>query len=533
MRNILILGLVLISFARGYSQNTLNAFTAKADAFLHLYVKEGKVNYKAINKNLEQLENILASITSVNVPLDQENVYKAFWINAYNLSVISGVAKNYPVTSPMAIKGFFDEVNYTLAGELLTLNDIENKKLRAVYPNAEYHFVLVCAALSCPPLINKAYKPENLNELLNQQTKLALNHPDFVKVNANEHTVSLSEILKWYKKDFLQNHASLLDFVNTYRDDKIPANFKISFYPYNWQLNEYEGNLALTSVSDTNLPVQIKSNILEYSPSKLMQRGQWDLKIFNNLYTQTRAIDETGKVSKGLDRESYFTSTFEVYTGLSKNARINIGLIINLKSNIGNNYKALDVLKFKTTHGVSRAALSAFAPSIKISPFKNANNFSIQSSFYFPVFNDVNGSFYLDKRSYIWENKFYYDRTFGQDNFQLFGELDLAYYFGKKSDYANPTINSNERYANNSLGVPVSLFFSYFPTQLFTLYIYGQYFSLIDLGNNFSQQYALTGGGIKTQVTNNLNLELSSSYFFWGRSTGLGVTYNFGLRYIL
>jgi hypothetical protein len=32
----------------------------------------------------------------------------------------------------------------------------------------------------------------------------------------------------------------------------------------------------------------VKSNIQTYTPSKLLSKGQWDIKLFNNLYTETR-----------------------------------------------------------------------------------------------------------------------------------------------------------------------------------------------------------------------------------------------------
>ncbi|WP_438710972.1 hypothetical protein ACSTS3_20695 [Aquimarina muelleri] len=33
------------------------------------------------------------------------------------------------------------------------------------------------------------------------------------------------------------------------------------------------------------------SNIQEYTPSKLLKKGQWDIKFFNSIYTQTEQTD--------------------------------------------------------------------------------------------------------------------------------------------------------------------------------------------------------------------------------------------------
>ena len=280
------------------------------------------------------------------------------------------------------------------------------------------------------------------------------------------------------------------------------------------------------------------SNILAYSPSKLMAKGQWDLRTFNNLYTQTRSSDADGDISKGDPRQTYFTSTFEFITGVSKNAQFNAGVILNVKSNRGNNENPFNVFKFKNEEvngsAISRAGLSSIGFSLKVSPFKKITNFSFQSTFFMPVFEDKSNAFYLDKRSYVWETRFFYDYSFGQDKYQVFAEIDIAYNFGGLSSEASQDENAGERFANNSFGVPVSLFFSYFPSNKFTAYISGQRYQLFSTREDgFTQEYVSAGMGIKYQLTDKLNLELNSTRFLIGKNSGLGETYNLGLRYIL
>jgi len=41
-----------------------------------------------------------------------------------------------------------------------------------------------------------------------------------------------------------------------------------------------------------------ESNIQKYTPSKLIGKGQWDVKWFNNLYTQTKSANVDGDVTK-------------------------------------------------------------------------------------------------------------------------------------------------------------------------------------------------------------------------------------------
>lgn len=232
---LLFVTILAVSFL-GFAQNTSDFFT-KSDTFFKEYVTDGKVNYKAIKKNSETLEEVLTIAKNTTVAIENANEYQAFWINVYNLSVIKGIVTNYPVKSPLDINGFFDKTKHNVGGKKITLNDIEHKLLRAKFNDARFHFVLVCAGLGCPPIINKAYLPNTLDAQLQKQTTIALNNGTFIQVNSKKKKVLLSEIMKWYKEDFTQN-GSEIDFINKYRTEKIPTSFKIGFYPYNWDLNK-------------------------------------------------------------------------------------------------------------------------------------------------------------------------------------------------------------------------------------------------------------------------------------------------------
>lgn len=215
----------------------LSTFFSKTNTFLQTHVNEGKVDYKAIHKEQSNLDEILKIAQGISVDVSDADNYQAFWINAYNLSVIKGIINNYPTKSPLDNAGFFDKTTYNLAGKSITLNDIEHKLLRAQFNDARFHFVLVCGALGCPPLISEAYMPETLNKQLDAQTKIALNGT-FLRVNTKKKRVEASEIMKWYKEDFTMDGISEIEFINQYRTEQIPDNYKLSYFTYNWNLNK-------------------------------------------------------------------------------------------------------------------------------------------------------------------------------------------------------------------------------------------------------------------------------------------------------
>lgn len=234
MKKLIVL-ILLITTIKGVSQNT-DIFFNKADSFFKTYVKNGKVAYAELHKDSKALKEVLAIAKSINVSKDKDKVYQAFWINAYNLSVIKGIIDNYPTNSPLDNAGFFDKTKHNIGGKNITLNDIEHKLLRAQFNDPRFHFVLVCGAIGCPPLINEAYLPVTLNKQMEVQTKKALNG-SFLIVNTKKKRVEVSQIMEWYKGDFTMKGASEIDFINQYRTEKIPSNFKIKYFPYNWKLN--------------------------------------------------------------------------------------------------------------------------------------------------------------------------------------------------------------------------------------------------------------------------------------------------------
>ncbi|MEW7280347.1 hypothetical protein ABW636_17285 [Aquimarina sp. 2201CG1-2-11] len=296
--------------------------------------------------------------------------------------------------------------------------------------------------------------------------------------------------------------------------------------------NIFTSLLLLTSVIGfAQEEEQEASNIQTYTPSKLLKKGQWDVKFFNSIYTQTEQTD-SGSKSQKIDRQTFFTNTTEVYTGVSNSSRVNVGLILQARANTDGGAGALEVLNFENNTTDARSGLTTIAPSIRVQPFKNVGNFSFTSSFYIPVFKDEPNAPYLDKRSYFWETRFFYDKTFGGNKWQIFTEADFGFNFGEKATDADPqSANIGERFANNSLFLPLSAFLSYFPSSKSTIFVNTQQAFLIDLGNDFSQNYTQVGFGGKYQLTDVLNLEASFGKFVRGSNfQGLGQTFSLGIR---
>ncbi|WP_282162382.1 hypothetical protein [Ulvibacterium marinum] len=284
---------------------------------------------------------------------------------------------------------------------------------------------------------------------------------------------------------------------------------------------KYVALLAFTTISLATFaqddPPQ-QSNIQQYTPSKLIGKGQWDLKWFNNLYTETEDTF-TGDIP----RNTFFTSTLEVYTGVGQNKRWNVGAIFEFRSNVVGGRGALEVFQFDGEEGSARSGFTSIAPSVKFVPIASVSNFSIQSSFFIPlVDNEVENGVFLDQNGFTWQNRLFYDYTFPGNKWQIFSEINSELNFG----------DADKSFANNSLRLTPGVFLSYFPSSKFTVLVLAQHSQLLDLGNDFSQDFTALGGGAKYQLTDALNVELLYTNFVRGSDTGLGETFNIGLRAI-
>ncbi|MDX6746517.1 hypothetical protein SHK09_06920 [Polaribacter sp. PL03] len=261
-----------------------------------------------------------------------------------------------------------------------------------------------------------------------------------------------------------------------------------------------------------------KSNVQTYTPSKLLDKGQWDVKFFNGLYTQTRSANSSGTSSlDGSGRSNFFTTTLDVFTGVSDNNRLNVGLLLEYRSNTINGKNATSVFSLGNDAN-SRKGLSSFAPAIKWQPIESVGNFSLQSAFHIPINKsefDGNGVF-LDQTAYMFQNRFFFDYTLPSGDWQLFTELATEYNFG-----------SDESFANNTFVLAPGIFMSYFPSQKSTVLGFVQHSQRF---GDFTQDFTALGFGGKYQLTDVLNLEVLYNKFVRGNNSGLGQSFNIGLR---
>lgn len=212
------------------------------NGLLRDHVRDGAVDYPAISRD-ERLSEFVAELRRSRFTRDTTREQRlAFLINGYNALVISGVLRG---GSPATLGGryqFFWRTRYSIAGEAITLYDLENERIRS-FDEPRIHFALVCASHSCPKLRSEAYRPERLDEQLLDATRDFVNDAKRNRFDAAARSAHVSEIFEWYEEDFTAAHGSLQAYLSRYVAEPEVARglasggWKLRFLPYDWSLN--------------------------------------------------------------------------------------------------------------------------------------------------------------------------------------------------------------------------------------------------------------------------------------------------------
>lgn len=236
---------------------------------LQQFAHNGLVDYGLLIKNPESLEIFYAQIAAVSpdshpqlFPTKEHRL--AYWINAYNASVLKGVTENYPIDSVADVEepfllfffpsksGFFFFQRFTYGGKETSLYYLENGVIRDRFREPRIHFALNCASQSCPDLPGQPFVPEKLETQLDYETKKFINDKEHLVYDKENNILYLSSIFKWYKADFVDHliahhpavQPTLVNYVLLYLEtplkNQILANestLQIDFLPYDWKLN--------------------------------------------------------------------------------------------------------------------------------------------------------------------------------------------------------------------------------------------------------------------------------------------------------
>lgn len=211
---------------------------------------DGKVDYSAVElaDNIKEYVSDLPEYDLSTLQMREEEI--AFWINTYNALSIHGALEAITADPGFLENGhrgvwhklrFFFTSKHDIGGERMSLNDIE-KRLRLDLHEPRSHFALVCGADSCPPLKGGLYSAAELDRELDMAAKIFINSPKGVVVDHDKELVELSQIFKWYERDFAPNEPDLLRYVSRFHSDgdyikDHAEKLRVEYMDYDWRLN--------------------------------------------------------------------------------------------------------------------------------------------------------------------------------------------------------------------------------------------------------------------------------------------------------
>ncbi len=201
-------------------------------------------------KTLEALKQALGKVNVATLTKKQQ---LAFWINVYNVNSVATIVESYPVesirdisTDPIRRLNVFSKERIPFGGALLSLDDIENAKIREGFHDPRIHFAINCAAKSCPPIRTEAYAGDRVDAQLDDQVRRFLGSIRYGK-KGDTLVLHVTKILDWFSKDFEEwgggRAAFIRRFVTPDKEKLIDAahgDMTFDFDDYDWALNDWK-----------------------------------------------------------------------------------------------------------------------------------------------------------------------------------------------------------------------------------------------------------------------------------------------------
>ncbi len=242
-----------VALAEAYEEDAGSATFDHAvfDGLLKRHVNEnGGVDYGGIAKEQPVLTQYIESIAEAPFKALGRDGKLALLINAYNAFTLQLILEHLDsgITSIRDIPASqrWDARRWNIAGKEYSLNEIEHQEIRPKFKEPNIHWVLVCAAVGCPPLRNEAYTEKNLPDQLEAQAKIV--HTDgsrWLRFEEQAEKIHLTKLYDWYGEDFEQVAGSILAYVARYfapleTHMEGSGQVTVEWLPYDWALNNQE-----------------------------------------------------------------------------------------------------------------------------------------------------------------------------------------------------------------------------------------------------------------------------------------------------
>lgn len=204
--------------------------------------------YGRVSRNDKRaLETYIADLAALPIDAYNRDEQFAYWVDLYNALTVNVVLDHYPVSSIKKISispglfsvGPWGKKLVLVAGEELSLDDIEHRILRPIWNDPRIHYAVNCAALGCPKLMRVAFTESNTEELLDRGAKDYINSEYGAYLDSNARLFA-SSLYDWYQEDFGGDEAGVIEHLRLYAGPELARKLEgiteVYDFDYDWTL---------------------------------------------------------------------------------------------------------------------------------------------------------------------------------------------------------------------------------------------------------------------------------------------------------
>lgn len=274
----LLIASLLVSFASAGAPGTGAGDSPRAQAdphaalerILDVYVRDGLVYYAALKAERPALDRYVAALDQPAASLAASPVadQRAFWLNAYNALVlrtvinaypIAGKGDGYPAASVAQIPGAFDRIRHRVAGQTLTLDEIEQTVILG-FDDVRMLFALGRGTLGSGRLRSEAFQGAKLDAQLDEAVREFARRSDAVRIDPPNGVVEVTPLFSWREAHLVRAFAEggemwanrspleralmIMAYPHRFPSERefLALNtFQMKFGTYDWRLNDLTG----------------------------------------------------------------------------------------------------------------------------------------------------------------------------------------------------------------------------------------------------------------------------------------------------
>lgn len=220
------------------------------------YVDSGLVDYGGLKADRGGLDTLVAALATADLSQATPEMKLAFYINAYNMIVLRTVVDTYPVNSISEIDGALDGKRWNVAGEMLTLDQIQNGMLLKELNEPRAMIAITRAAKGWPAFVAQPYYFRNLSDQLQLVSRYFSTNDQYNSIDPATGEADLSPVFKWFGAYLIPRYYDNGLFSNLCKEENaavcfvikhhIPAeqqrlfaaDYRVKYHDFDWGLND-------------------------------------------------------------------------------------------------------------------------------------------------------------------------------------------------------------------------------------------------------------------------------------------------------